>query len=235
MIKILILEDQGLVRAGMRELIHICEPDAQILESNSFEDAIQKMTEHHFDFAFLDYELKSTRTGIDVLKYIREQDLDTRAIMLSGHTGQDLVLSCLNAGACGFIFKDLDDNNIFRNAIDTVLNGGIFIPASVSGHGKFDGPNAGTHADISLDSLGVSGRLLEVLGYLCQGLPNKSIANKMNIEEGTIRKDYVPKLFRIFKVARRIELLIEVSRLGLQFPRKFAGQNKSNSVADEIL
>jgi two-component system nitrate/nitrite response regulator NarL len=41
----------------------------------------------------------------------------------------------------------------------------------------------------------------------------------MNVEERTIRKDYIPKLFKIFKVVRRMELLIEVSRLGITLPK----------------
>jgi two-component system nitrate/nitrite response regulator NarL len=49
-------------------------------------------------------------------------------------------------------------------------------------------------------------------------LPNKTIAAKMQVEEGTIRKDYVPKLFRIFQVTRRTELLVEVSRRGIIVP-----------------
>jgi len=233
MTKILILEDQGLVRAGMRELIHICEPDAQIFESATFDDAVEKMAAHFFDFAFIDYELKSNRTGIDLLKYLRENDIETSAIMLSGHTSKELILSCLSAGACGFIPKDFDDDRIFHKAIDTVLNGGIFIPSIFTNQGNVSLSATNPAAEITLKSLGVTGRLLEVLGYLCQGLSNKSIASKMDIEEGTIRKDYVPKLFRIFKVARRIELLIEVSRLGIQLPRKSLIRTNSDLIENK--
>ena len=65
----------------------------------------------------------------------------------------------------------------------------------------------------------MNGRALEALYYLCQGLPNKTIASKMGVEEGTVRKDYIPKLFRIFKVARRTELLVEISRRGIRIPK----------------
>ena len=66
--------------------------------------------------------------------------------------------------------------------------------------------------------LGITGRAREVLYWVCQGLPNKSIARHMDIEEGTVRKDYLPRLFRIFKVVRRTELMIEVSRRGILVP-----------------
>lgn len=215
--KILVLEDQGLVRAGLRELIKISEPRAQIDEASSYKEAIDLLNRQFYDIAFLDIDLKAEKTGLDVLRYIRENEIDTRAIILSGNAEKKLVLECINAGACGYIPKDIDNDGIFRKALDTVFQGGIFIPATVFANG-LPPSTAPRFPSVSPESIGVTGRSLEVLCYLCQGLPNKSIAKKMNIEEGTIRKDYVPKLFRIFKVTRRTELLIEVSRRGIKLP-----------------
>lgn len=215
-IKILILDDQGLVRAGMRELIRISEPNANIFEASSYEEAVALLAVETIDFAFLDYDLKSVKTGLDVLKHIRESELETYAIMLSGRCERELAMECISAGACGYINKDMSDDEVFRDALNTALRGGIFMPAALVGRAESSKGAAGS--EISLSAMGVSGRCVEVLSYICQGLPNKAIAKKMNVEEGTIRKDYVPKLFRIFKVARRTELLIEVARLGIQLP-----------------
>ena len=77
---ILILEDQGLVRAGMRELIQISEPHAQILEAASHEEAMERLASARIDIAFLDIDLKGERSGLDFLKYLRTQEIDTRAI-----------------------------------------------------------------------------------------------------------------------------------------------------------
>jgi len=213
---ILVLEDQGLVRAGMRELIRIAQPTAHIEEAATYDDAIALLSAKTFDLAFLDFTLKSEKTGLDVVKYLRAQHLDTRAIMLSAHDDRQLVLDCIQAGACGYIPKDIEHDGIFQRALDTVFQGGIFVPVTAM---------AGAHTppvpplpSIPATALGVSGRCLEVLYYLCQGLPNKTIAARMQVEEGTIRKDYVPKLFRIFQVTRRTELLVEVSRRGIIVP-----------------
>jgi two-component system nitrate/nitrite response regulator NarL len=220
---VLILEDQGLVRAGMRELVQICEPRSQIHEASSYDEAVEKLTARPYDIAFLDIDLKSEKTGIDVLRYIRSLDIGTRAIMLSGRSGRELVMECIDAGASGYILKDMEGEGLFRRALDTVFQGSIFLPASMLGRGGFTpSPPSGTVGP-SVESLGLSGRVLEVLYYLCQGLPNKAIANRMRIEEGTIRKDYVPRLFRTFRVARRTELLVEISRRGITIPKP-AGQ-----------
>lgn len=215
---ILVLEDQGLVRAGMRELIRIAQPTAHIEEAATYDEAIALLGTKRFDLAFLDFTLKSDKTGLDVLKYLREQNLETRAIMLSAHADRQLVLECINAGACGYIPKDMDHEGIFQRALDTVFQGGIFVPVTAMAREGVHAPPVTPLPSIPATALGVSGRCLEVLYYLCQGLPNKTIAAKMQVEEGTIRKDYVPKLFRIFQVTRRTELLVEVSRRGIIVP-----------------
>ena len=217
-LRILLLEDQALVRAGMKALIQISEPLATIREAACYEEAVALITNTTFDIAFLDIDLKEERTGLDFLRYLRSLDLDTRAIMLSGQVEKDLVMTCIEAGASGYILKDMDSEGLFRRALDTVFQGNIFLPATVIGRGGFSPSPTIAPASISPESIGVTGRSLEVLYYLCQGLPNKAIANRMGIEEATVRKDYVPKLFKLFRVTRRTELLVEISRRGLSIP-----------------
>ena len=218
-LSILLLEDQALVRAGLRELIQISEPRAQIQEAATYEEAVVRVEAEPFDIAFLDIDLKGGRSGLDFLRYLRRQELDTRAIMLSGRSEKEVVMECLNEGASGYILKDMDSDGLFRRALDTVFQGSIFLPANVIGRGGFTPAPAAAPVPLAAESLGISGRALEVLYYVCQGLPNKSIARNMGIEEGTVRKDYLPRLFRQFKVARRTELLIEVSRRGIVIPQ----------------
>jgi len=214
---ILLLEDQGVVRAGIRALIQISEPCALIQEASCYDEAVEKLKQQFFDIAFIDVDLKGEKSGLDLLKYLRSMEIDTRAIMLSGHAEKEIVLQCITDGASGFILKDMESDGLFRRALDTVFQGSIFLPASVFGRGGFS-PNIANPAKISAESLGIHGRPLEVLYYICQGLPTKSISNKMGIEEGTVRKYYIPKLFKIFNVLRRTELIIEVSRRGISVP-----------------
>jgi two-component system nitrate/nitrite response regulator NarL len=217
-LRILLLEDQGLVRAGMKALIQISEPHAAIREASSYEEAVEAVRNGTFDIAFLDIDLKGQLSGLDFLRHIRSLDVDTRAIMLSGRLEKEIVMTCIEAGASGYILKDMESDGLFRRALDTVFQGNIFLPSIVIGRGGFSPAPAVAPASLSVESIGVTGRALEVLYYLCQGLPNKAIANRMGIEEATVRKDYVPKLFRLFRVARRTELLVEISRRGLSIP-----------------
>jgi two-component system nitrate/nitrite response regulator NarL len=217
-LRILLLEDQALVRAGMKALILISEPLAAISEAASYQEAVDAIGNTHFDIAFLDIDLKEKQTGLDFLRYMRSLDVDTRAVMLSARTEKDIVMTSIEAGASGYIQKDMEGDGLFRRALDTVFQGNIFLPATVIGRGGYSPSPSMVPPAVSAETIGITGRALEVLYYLCQGLPNKAIANRMRIDEATVRKDYVPKLFKLFRVTRRTELLVEISRRGLSVP-----------------
>jgi two-component system nitrate/nitrite response regulator NarL len=217
-LSILILEDQGLVRAGMRELVQICEPKSLIHEASSYEVAVEKLGSRHHDLAFLDVDLKSDKSGFDVLQYIRSQEIETRAVMLSGQSDRDLIMKCIDAGASGYILKDMESDGLFRRALDTIFQGGVFLPASALGKGGFTPSSNAIPPAIPVDSLGLPNRAIEALYYLCQGLANKTIAHKMGIAESTVRQDYMTTLFRFFGVARRTQLMVEISRRGIVIP-----------------
>ena len=223
-LSILLVDDQSLVRAGMRALVQISEPTAVIAEAGSFDEALGLLRNGHFDIAFLDHDLRSDQSGIDLLKAIRAEDIETRAIMLSGTSDKDVVMEAIQEGASGYILKDMDNDGLFRKALDTVFAGSIFLPANILGRGGFSPASASAKAEVTPDSLGIQGRLLETLYWVCQGLPNKLIARKMGIEEGTVRKDYLPNLFRKFGVVRRTELMVEVSRRGMIIPPPLAAE-----------
>lgn len=223
---ILLLEDQYLVRSGMAALIQMAEPSAEIHEAGSYEQAIALLDAQPFDIAFLDYDLRSERTGIDVLNHIGERGIATLAVMVSGEDDKDVVRACLDAGACGYIPKASGETtleeaggDVFRDAIQTVLAGRLYLPASVLGRGGHSPRPVSKTATSAEVALGLSPRQLEALYYVCQGLPNKSVANKMGIAEGTVRKDYMTAIFRAVGVARRTELIIELARRGIVVPR----------------
>ena len=220
---VLIVEDHGLVRAGMRSLLQAVEPGARIAEAGNYDDALGLLDEQRFDIVFLDLDLRAAKNGLDLLARIRERDLPLKVIMLSATDERDVVLQCIAAGASGYIAKSSEDESVFRRALATVFEDGIFLPASIVRQGLNAPVQRNRDSPRSLAELGLSPRLTEVLFYLCQGLPNKSIANRMGISEGTVRKNYVSDLLRIFNVTRRTELIIEIARLGVRVPYPDSG------------
>lgn len=208
---VLIVEDQALVSAGMRGLLQKAAPHYRVHEESSYQGAIARLAANSFQFVFIDIHLGSEASGLDVLRFVREREMPCHAIMLSGDDDRALVLSCIAQGASGYITKATGDGGVFSAAIQTVLDNGIYLPESILERAPRSETAAGAYG-CTAASLGLAPRQREVLYYLCQGLPNKAIANRMGISEWTVRKSYVSELLRFFGVARRTELLIEVSR-----------------------
>lgn len=216
---VLLVEDQSLVRAGMKTMLHMVEPELLITEAGSYEDALRKLQQYQIDFVLLDIDLRSEKTGLDLLAFVREQELPVKVIMLSASDDRETVMHCIASGASGYIAKSSGNESVFAEALSTVLNDGVFLPASILSLPRPGVPSERQAAAKTLTDFALSPRMTEVLYYLCQGLPNKGIARQMGISEGTVRKTYVSELLRHFKVTRRTELIIEVSRLGLRVPR----------------
>jgi two-component system nitrate/nitrite response regulator NarL len=217
---ILLLENQGVVRAGFKALLKETVPTAEIYEAAEYAQAIAILSCATIDFAFLDFNLAGddAETGLDVLHYIRAQALITRAVMLSIYDDEATVMQCLQAGAFGYISKAMDGDNLLGEALATVLENRVFLPASVIG-----ASGETMVASKTPESVGIRGRAVDVLYYLCQGYSNQEIADRLCLAENTVRKDYVSSLLKSFKVKSRTQLLIEIARQGIIIPKPGQG------------
>lgn len=212
---ILIVEDQALVRAGLKALVERETPGCRVDEARSYEEATEQLEQTSYAFVFLDIDLGTSHTGLDVLRHIRARELLCRVIMLSASDDRGTVLTCLTEGASGYIPKSSEDPGVFRRAIETVLGNGVFLPGSILNSPR-DCASPSSVPSFIDKRVELSDRQRDVLYYLCQGMPNKSIASRLGISEGTVRKSHVSDLLRLFGVQRRTELIIEVSRRGLK-------------------
>jgi two-component system, NarL family, nitrate/nitrite response regulator NarL len=215
-IKILLLENQGMVRAGFKAILRESFPTAEVHEAADYAQAIAILVDTTIDFAFLDIHLADghVQTGLDVLHYIHAQALATRAVMLSVYDDEATVMNCLQAGAFGYISKAMNGDSLLQDALETVLRGQVFLPPSVVGASGVTRLPSKTP-----ESLGIKGRAVDVLYYLCQGYSNQEIANKLCLAENTVRKDYVSSLLKLFEVKSRTQLLVEIARQGIVIPK----------------
>lgn len=237
--KVLLVDDQELVRSGMKSMLQLVAPAVAIEQAGSCAEAMALLQATRFDLIFLDLDLDvvaapgghgfakqhsghvshASHSGLAVLDYLRERCLPVRVVMLSDSDDADTILRCIAAGACGFITKRVGDERMLAFALGAAFSDGLFLPASfLAAIRERLAPAPAAVSGHSLVPLGFSPRLTEALYYLCQGLSNQDIADRMGICEGTVRKSYVSELLRAFGVARRSALIIEVNRRGLQVP-----------------
>ncbi|WP_322044178.1 response regulator transcription factor [Paraburkholderia sp. J67] len=212
------MEDEGLTRIAMKSLILTSEPTLDIDEAGSYDAAVEQLQNKAYDLVFLDYHIGGNHTGLDLLRWLQQSECAAHVVMLSAQDDRETVLDCIKHGAGGFISKASEEGGaVFREALQTILNGRVYLPNSVLGKGGHTPQSPGPQKGIPIESLNLPPRLAQTLGFLLQGMSNKAIARKMNIAENTA-KEYISDLLSRFNVSRRTFLIVEMARRGIAIP-----------------
>ncbi|MEM5317555.1 response regulator transcription factor [Paraburkholderia sp. JHI869] len=215
---VLLVEDEGLRRIAMKSLILTSEPTLDIDEAGSYAAAIERLQNKAYDLVFLDYQIGGDHTGLDLMRWLQENERAAHVVMLSAQDDRETVLDCIKNGAGGFISKASEKGGaVFRDALQTILNGRLFLPNSVLGKGGHTPHSPGPSKGIPIDSLNLTPRLAQALGFLLQCMSNKAIARKMDITENTA-EEYISYLLSRFNVSRRTFLIVEMARRGVEIP-----------------
>jgi DNA-binding NarL/FixJ family response regulator len=179
---ILLVEDQTVVRAGLRELID-AEPDFSICaESETVSKALEAARQERPDLAIIDLSLPDG-SGIDLIKRLRADLPELRMLICSMHDESLYAERAVNVGAHGYVNKQESTDHVLE-AVRKVLSGRTYLSAAmvervINGFAKQkDG------AGSSIEDL--SNRELEVFGLIGQGLTTSKIAARLNLSVKTI-------------------------------------------------
>lgn len=199
--KILLVDDHALFRAGLRLLLSAVTADVVLFEASTVSEALN-LAEEHKDLmlCLLDLELKQ-EPGLPVLKRIKAVAPEVAVVIVSAVEDQSVVQICLEAGAMSYIPKSVT-SEMFLQALQKVLAGEVFLPP---GFNCRDGPS------LPASSI-LTPRQYEVLDALGRGLPTKQIARDLSLSEYTI-KEHIANIFRLLGVHNRVEALVKANRL----------------------
>jgi len=216
--KILLVDDHGIVREGIGLLLQSIDPGVEVSHAKSALECRAAMQEGDFDLVLLDLGLPD-QPGLDALLDLKNDWPEVPVVVLSAQEDRDTIFESIRRGAMGFIPKSTEDSRLLAHALAMAVAGAVTVPASVTdGHAPTSlahrPASAPGSASRSLADLGLTPRQIDVLRLLVQGLPNKSIARRLDIAETTAR-GYVSTLLAAFGVANRTGLVVEVARRGL--------------------
>jgi DNA-binding NarL/FixJ family response regulator len=206
MIRVLVVDDQDLVRAGIR-MILATEPDIEIVaEAGDGESAVVAAVEHRPDVVLMDIRM-SGLDGIEATRRLLAADLDVlpKVLILTTFNLDAYVYDALRAGACGFLLKDAPSEQLVA-AIRTVNEGvSQLAPEVTTRLVESFAPRQRQARDSRLDQL--TPREMEVLLALTRALSNQEIARSLFLSEATV-KTHVNRLLRKLELSTRTQAVV---------------------------
>jgi DNA-binding NarL/FixJ family response regulator len=211
-VRVILADDQPLVRAGLRMLIEQT-PDIDVAgEAGTGAEAVRLVRDADPDVVVMDIRMPGM-DGIEATQMITSGDTSTRVLMLTTFDDDDYVYGALRAGASGFLVKDMALEDILT-AIRVVAAGDAIIAPGVTRRliAQFTDQPGPSRKPRELT--GITDREREVLRLVGQGMSNAEIATALYITAGTA-KTHVARLLTKLDARDRVQLVITAYEAGL--------------------
>ncbi|UXI69586.1 response regulator [Tahibacter amnicola] len=212
MISVLLVDDQTLVRQGIRSLLELSDDIRVIAEASDGAQAVELIPQKKPDVVLLDLRMPGM-SGIDVLNTLSQSNLLPPTIILTTFDDDQLVLAGLKAGARGYLLKDVSLDQLV-DAVKTVAGGGSLV-APVVTQRLLTGLERMHNEFVSLDRPDpLTERETEILRLMAGGYSNKEIANSLGVAEGTV-KNHVSNILSKLGVRDRTRAVLKAFELGI--------------------
>jgi len=184
MLKILIVDDHAIVRAGIRQLLQEASMSVELGEATNGIEAMINVRNQSWDLVLLDIKLPD-RSGVELLKLIKSENPKLPVLMLSSYPESQYAVRLIHGGAAGYLSKDADDEEILK-AIEVTTKGKKYLSPVVADllanfvyqSGQKENPD-------SLHEI-LSDREYQVFLELATGAGPNLIAQKLNVSAKTI-------------------------------------------------
>jgi DNA-binding NarL/FixJ family response regulator len=217
MIRVLIADDQELVRAGFRALLDAEDDIEVVAEAADGAAAVNLATTHVPDVVLMDVRMPEL-DGIEATRRIAADRRlqDVRIVILTTYETDEYVFDGLRAGASGFLVKDTSPTELLR-AVRVVANGDALLAPSVTRRLIADVVSRapGREPPVELDEL--TPREREILGLVGTAMSNDEIADRLTISKATA-KTHVSRIMGKLEARDRAQLVVIAYESGLVTP-----------------
>lgn len=200
--KIMIVDDHPLFRKGLAQLLNDQADFEVMLEASSGDEALSLLTENEPDLIILDLNMRG-RDGLSTLQMMRDREITSRILMLTVSDAQNDVLSCLRAGADGYLLKDLDPQELLTQIRESA-NGSVVVDSRLAS-ALANAVRERTTSKTGMASL--TDREQQIVKLIANGMSNKMIARHFDIVESTV-KVHVKHLLKKLGLRSRVEAAI---------------------------
>jgi DNA-binding NarL/FixJ family response regulator len=215
-VRVLIVDDQALVRAGFKMILE-SEPDIEIVgEAEDGLQAVSAAAELKPDVVLMDIRMPNL-DGLEATRRILDRPgVTARVLMLTTFDLDEYVYEALRAGASGFMLKDTPPEQLV-SAIHVVASGDALLSPTITRRVIEEfirRPPTSIATQPSPRLAELTARELEVLGFMARGLSNAEIAKDLFVSETTV-KTHVARILTKLGVRDRVQAVIVAFRAGL--------------------
>jgi DNA-binding NarL/FixJ family response regulator len=201
-IRLVLADDHPLILQALEQLFET-QPDFQVLaRCVSVEETLRAVRQHRPDVLLLDLCMPDTG-GLTVLRKVKQEELPTRVVLLTGMVDSDEMLEAIHLGVCGVVLKDTAPD-LALQCVRAVHTGAQWLEKrSIS---QALEKLLQLEAKRRQVASGLTSREVEIIRLVDAGLRNKEIASRLSINEGTV-KVHLHHIFKKLNVASRLELI----------------------------
>jgi DNA-binding NarL/FixJ family response regulator len=211
-IRVMLAEDQNLVRLGICSLLELSESIEVVGQVDDGSQVVEGIRRYHPDVLLIDIRMPKM-TGIDALRAMRDADCMVPTIILTTFDDSQLVLEGMQAGAKGYLLKDVSLNSLV-DAIESVHAGRTLVQPAITERILKGLATMEPRFDNLVAPEALSEKEIEVLRLMAGGFSNREISRTIHKSEGTV-KNQVSSILEKLGVRDRTQAVLRAINLGL--------------------
>lgn len=212
MIRVFLVDDQTLVRQGVRSLLELADGIEVVAEASDGKQAVEQIPLVKPDVVLMDMRMP-IMSGLDALQALSKLNALPPTIILTTFDDDQLVLAGIKYGAKGYLLKDVSLDQLVT-AIQAVATGGSLMQPAVTQR-LLSGLEGMNNEFISLEQPDpLTDRETEILRLMAGGFSNKEVANSLGVAEGTV-KNHVSNILSKLGVRDRTRAVLKAFELKL--------------------
>ncbi len=212
MIRVLIVDDQALVRDGFRMILELDGEIEVVGEAHDGESALAEIDRTGPDLVLMDIRMPGM-DGLEATRRLMRRNDAPRVLVLTTYDADANVVEAMRAGASGFLLKDVRKGQLVR-AVHQAATGDSVIDPAITARliERLMGERVRPEAEVALGLL--SAREVEVLKLMAKGLTNAELADRLFVSESTV-KTHVARILAKLELRDRVQAVIFAYEVGL--------------------
>lgn len=215
MIKVMIVDDQGLIRDGLRMILSLSDDIEVVGEAINGEEAINMLSKVKPDVILMDIRMP-VMNGVEATKVIKEKFLEVKILILTTFNEDEYIFEGLKNGADGYMLKDVKSDEIIK-AIKEVHRGNVLLQPEIATKvvKAFNNINnqkeIENNEEIEQSIKDLTPRELEISELVAKGKSNKEIGEELFITEGTV-KNHLTRILSKLELRDRTQLALYINK-----------------------